>query len=37
MWSVKYKPDNESQPWSTLDNCYSSMAAITRANWASVV
>ena len=35
MWTVKYKLNNESQPWSTLDNYYSSVTAITRANWAS--
>lgn len=36
MWIVKYKPDNESQPWSTLDNYYSSEGAIVRAICASI-
>ena len=36
MWAVKYKSDNESQPWSTLDTYYSSVGAITRATWVSV-
>lgn len=31
MWAVKYKPNDESQPWSTLDNYYSSVSAIDRA------
>ena len=35
MWTVKYKSNNESQPWSTLDDYYSSVSAITRATWAS--
>ena len=35
MWAVKYKPDDESQPWSTLDHYYSSVSAVTRATRAS--
>lgn len=31
MWAVKYKENNESQSWSTLDNYYSSASAIVRA------
>ncbi len=35
MWTVKYKTNNDYQPWSTLNNYYSSVSAITRATWAS--
>ena len=35
MWTVKYKPNNGSQKWYTLNNYYSSVSAITRASWAS--
>ena len=35
MWTVHFKPNNDSQPWSTLDSYYSSVSAILRATWVS--
>jgi len=31
MWSVKYKPNNDSQPWSTLDTYDSRAWALIHA------
>ena len=35
MWTVHFKHNNDSQPWSTLDSYYSSVSAIVRATGVS--
>ena len=31
MWTVHFRPNSDSQPWSIPDSCYSSVSAIVRA------
>ena len=35
MWIVQYKPNNDSQPWSTLDSYDNKASAFIRASWAT--
>lgn len=35
MWIVQYKPNNDSQPWSTLDSFDNRAGAFIRASWVS--
>lgn len=32
MWTVEYKPDNDSQPWMTLDSYDNKASAILHAS-----
>ena len=36
MWIVQYKPNNDSQSWSTLDSYDNKASALIRASWATV-
>jgi hypothetical protein len=35
MWTLQYKPNKDSQPWSTLDSYDNRLSAIVRASWVS--
>lgn len=32
MWTVEYKPDNDSQPWTTMDSYDNKASAILNAS-----
>ena len=35
MWTVHFKPNNDSQPWSTVDSYNNRISSILRASWVS--